>query len=96
MWQVTLPDGTVATESSVRHGEHQAVFALVAESIPTHREIDVHPAHCPVCRTAVLAVLAATRCRRDMQAEVVRLCAMSRDEVLSLVTVARPGLVGEG
>ena len=90
MWTLTLPDGTTVTETSLRHGEHTAIYALVCEQ-QAHREIDLDPLHCPICRSAHLALLAGTRCGVDVMAEQVRLGGMSRDEVLALVHVAAPG-----
>lgn len=89
MWTLTLPDGSTVTEASLRHGEHTAIYALVSEQQP-HREVDLDPLHCPICRSAHLALLAGTRLGVDVMAEQVRIGGLSRDQVLALVHVETP------
>lgn len=95
-WSLDLGTGLdgaelVVGDDELIAAEHTLVYVLVNEQL-AHREADVDALHCPVCRSAYLAVTAGTRAGRAVTAELARLGAMKREDVLALVVLP----IGEG
>jgi hypothetical protein len=42
-------------------GEDATIYAYVANVVPHHLEVQIHPAHCPVCRSAIAVTALMSR-----------------------------------
>lgn len=89
MWTVKIAnaddDVAVLTADDLHVGEWALIFGMVVSNIP-HRELDVSPLHCPVCRSSIASV-ALTRTGMAVEDAVEHVAQMTLVELINCVDV---------
>lgn len=87
MWQITVGGNTISENDPVSAGAWAALFAACNAADVPHREAELHPLHCPICRNVFVAYAIAVTDDVSFVDGLNRVGEWDRTQVLDAVSV---------